>query len=118
MKTEAIPSRSDFFEAVYDVVRSVPRGRVTTYGAIAKYLGSGQSSRMVGYALNAAIYKDVPAHRVVNRLGLLTGAIHFPADDPMEDRLAREGVRVEDGKIHNFEDLLWDPARDAWPDTL
>ncbi|GAB4412600.1 MAG: MGMT family protein [Bacteroidia bacterium] len=105
--------RSDFYTDVYDVVRLIPQGRVTTYGAIARYLGTASSSRMVGYALNSAAgLPDVPAHRVVNRLGLLTGSHHFPPDDPMEQRLAAEGVVVIDNRVQDFDRLFWDPAQE------
>lgn len=101
-------SRSDFYHDVYEVVKLIPRGRVTTYGAIAKYLGANKSSRVVGYALNLGV-NDVPAHRVVNRLGMLSGRHHFPADDPMEARLAAEDIVVIDNRVQNFETLFWDP---------
>lgn len=103
--------RNDFFLDVYDVVRLIPPGRVTTYGAIAAYLGSPGAARMVGYALNAvhASAPDVPAHRVVNRLGVLSGRNHFPPPG-METLLYSEGVRVENDTVVEFESLFWDPT--------
>ena len=103
----------NFFEAVYDVVRLVPSGRVTTYGAIASYLGSKGSARMVGWALHqVAQQKDIPAHRVVNRQGLLTGKLHFKGTCTMEQRLAAEGVATQEDRIQRFEELFWDPAEE------
>lgn len=100
-----------FYDNVYDVVRLIPKGRVTSYGAIAAYLGSKQSSRIVGYAMMAcgAANPPVPAHRVVNREGLLTGKFHF-GGDTMEQLLANEGVTVKDNQVQNFKELYWDPA--------
>ncbi len=103
----------NFFEQVWAVVREVPRGRVTSYGAIAKALGSPQSSRMVGWAMNAAHeLSDVPAHRVVNRCGILTGKIHFSPSSAMQKRLEAEGVKVKKDKVVNFEKLFWDPVKE------
>ena len=96
------------FELVYQVVRLIPDGRVTSYGAIARYLGSAMSSRMVGWAMNASHLQDVPAHRVVNRNGLLTGRHHFGGDN-MQKLLETEGIVVEDNKVVNFKALFWDP---------
>ena len=103
--------RADFYDQVYQVVRLIPSGRVTSYGAIAAYLGTKGSSRMVGYAMNDAgkVSPQVPAHRVVNRQGLLTGKFHF-GGNTMEQLLASEGVKVEDDKIVNFKELFWDPS--------
>jgi len=103
--------RADFYDQVYQVVRLIPKGRVTSYGAIATYLGTKGSSRMVGYAMNDAgkVSPQVPAHRVVNRQGLLTGKFHF-GGNTMEQLLASEGVMVEDDKIVNFKELFWDPS--------
>jgi len=102
----------DFFEQVYSVVRLIPTGRVTSYGAIAKYLGSAQSSRMVGWAMNASHAQDepVPAHRVVNRNGMLTGKMHFAHPGAMQELLEREGVAVHDDKVQDFKALFWDPS--------
>ena len=106
-------SKNDnFFEKVYDVARKIPYGRVTSYGAIAKYLGAARSARMVGWAMNASHYDDsVPAHRVVNRLGLLTGKHHFDGTNLMQQLLESEGVIIKDAKIVDFEDVFWDPSR-------
>lgn len=102
-----------FFQKVYEVVAQVPYGRVTSYGAIARYLGMGRSARMVGWAMNnAGTREDVPAHRVVNRNGLLTGKHHFPGSNLMQQLLENEGIRVEDNKIVDFKAHFWDPARD------
>ncbi|MEM7375645.1 MAG: MGMT family protein [Bacteroidota bacterium] len=103
-------SRESFFQDVYDVVRLIPKGRVTSYGAIARYLGAKRSSRMVGYAMNSSFAEQgVPAHRVVNRNGLLTGRHHFPPDRPMDEQLRAEGVLVEEDQIQNFKEVYWDP---------
>jgi len=102
----------NFFEKVYKVARKIPYGRVTSYGAIAKYLGVARSARMVGWAMNASHYDDsVPAHRVVNRLGLLTGKHHFDGTNLMQQLLESEGVIIKDAKIVDFEDVFWDPSR-------
>ena len=99
-----------FFEKVYNVVRKIPVGRVTTYGAIAKHIGSPNSSRMVGWAKNASHQKsDVPAHRVVNRIGLLSGKHHFYGTDLMKQLLENEGINIENDKVINFEKVFWDP---------
>lgn len=103
--------RSNFFEAVYAIVREIPKGRVTSYGAIAAALGAKSSSRMVGYAMNNAhSLKDVPAHRVVNHKGLLTGKFHFKTLTTMENLLKKEGVIVEEDKVVDFKNKFWDPA--------
>ena len=99
-----------FFENVYAVVRLVPTGRVTSYGAIAHYLGTRGSARMVGWAMNQAHGTDVPAHRVVNRIGLLTGKHHFGPPDRMQQLLEAEGVPVKDDKVQDFKKLFWDPS--------
>ncbi len=102
-----------FFQDVYAVVRLIPKGRVTTYGAIAKYLGMARSSRMVGYAMNAAHeLPDVPAHRVVNRNGLLTGKHHFSTPFEMQERLENEGVEVIEDQIQNFKQKFWNPLEE------
>lgn len=103
--------QSNFYDDVYQVVRLIPKGRVTSYGAIASYLGSKQSSRVVGYAMMACgtAQPPVPAHRVVNRQGLLTGKFHF-GGDTMEQLLESEGVKVIDNQVQNFKELFWDPA--------
>lgn len=103
-------SSTDFYEKVYEVVRQVPYGRVTSYGAIARYLGAARSSRMVGYAMNMSHSKDVPAHRVVNRLGVLTGKHHFPGVHLMQQLLENEGIEVVDDQVKDFDRLFWDPS--------
>ena len=103
-----------FFENVFDVARQIPKGRVTSYGAIAAALGTKLSARMVGWAMNAAhITKPkVPAHRVVNRLGLLTGKMHFAYPEQMQELLEKEGVKVVDNAVVDFKKLFWDPAEE------
>jgi len=100
----------NFFDKVYEVAKRIPFGRVTSYGAIAKYLGAARSARMVGYAMNNSHAKDVPAHRVVNRKGLLTGKHHFEGTNLMQQLLESEGVKVIDNQIQDFEKLFWDPS--------
>lgn len=102
---------SDFFSKVYEVTRLIPYGRVTSYGAIARYLGSGRSARMVGWALNSchASQDYIPAHRVVNHKGLLTGKHHFGSDSLMEQLLENEGLIIEDDQVVNFREKFWDP---------
>ena len=106
-----VDKNKDFFDRVYQVVSKIPEGKVTTYGAIAKCIGSPQSARMVGWAMNASHKhsKYVPAHRVVNRNGMLTGKTHFPGIKTMEELLLAEGVCVENDKIVNFDKVFWDP---------
>ncbi len=101
-----------FFLDVYAVVRLIPKGRVTSYGAIARYLGSGRSARMVGWAMNAAHDQKpkVPAHRVVNRNGMLSGKMHFSTPDKMQQLLEKEGITVKDDQVINFNSLCWDPC--------
>ena len=102
-----------FFEKVYDVARQIPYGRVTSYGAIAKYLGTAGSARMVGWAMNGSHkYEDIPAHRVVNRVGLLSGKHHFGGTNLMQQLLENEGVEVKDDQVVYFEKHFWDPARE------
>jgi len=102
-----------FFERVYEVAVKIPYGRVTSYGAIAAYLGSAKSARMVGWAMNASHTKpEVPAHRVVNRKGLLTGKHHFEGSNLMQQLLESEGVLVTDYQIQDFEKLFWDPSKE------
>lgn len=99
-----------FFEQVYAVVRQIPRGRVTSYGAIAAALGTRKSARMVGWAMNSAhAMANVPAHRVVNRAGLLTGKMHFATPDTMQQRLEAEGIVVKADQVQDFENHFWDP---------
>lgn len=103
-------SNDNFFERVYTVVKQIPYGKVTSYGAIAKVLGAARSARMVGWAMNAAHnLDDVPAHRVVNRKGMLTGKHHFDGTNLMQQLLESEGVVIENNQIVNFEDVFWEP---------
>ncbi len=101
-----------FFEKVYEVARQIPYGRVTSYGAIAKYLGAARSARMVGYAMNGSHNKEVPAHRVVNRKGLLTGKHHFDGTNLMQQLLESEGVEVVENQIQDFDTIFWDPSQE------
>jgi methylated-DNA-protein-cysteine methyltransferase related protein len=103
-----------FFEKVYEVARLVPYGRVTTYGAIAAYLGSRMSARMVGWAMNKCHVHPfpVPAHRVVNRQGILTGKHHFGGHDIMQQLLEEEGIEVVKDRVVNFKELFWDPVKE------
>jgi len=107
----AVKDSDNFFEKVYKIAKQIPYGRVTSYGAIAKYLSAARSARMVGWAMNGAgNMEDVPAHRVVNRVGLLTGKHHFEGTNLMQQLLESEGVEVEDNKIVNLTNYFWDPA--------
>lgn len=106
------PETLSFFDKVYEVANLIPYGRVTSYGAIAKYLGAARSARMVGYAMNGSHGKDVPAHRVVNRKGLLTGKHHFEGTNLMQQLLESEGIKVMDNQIQNFEKVFWDPSKE------
>jgi methylated-DNA-protein-cysteine methyltransferase related protein len=113
METKFTDLTKDFFQRVYEVARLIPDGKVTNYGAIAKVLGSGKSSRMVGWAMNAAhALSDVPAHRVVNRVGLLSGSSHFSTPTRMQELLEREGIQVENNQIINFKKHFWDPSKE------
>lgn len=104
---------ANFFERVYAVARLIPYGRVTSYGAIAKFLGAARSARMVGYAMNAShIHPDIPAHRVVNRKGLLSGKHHFSGSNLMQDLLISEGIEVKENQVMDFEKYFWDPLED------
>ena len=113
-KPRSLNKEYSFFDDVYSVVRQIPKGRVTSYGAIANYLGTRLSARMVGWAMNAAhsAKPKVPAHRVVNRNGMLSGKVHFATPTLMEELLAKEKIKVKDDVIINFENLFWDPARE------
>lgn len=99
---------------VFEVARLIPKGRVTSYGAIAKYLGAARSSRMVGWAMNAShsYKKKVPAHRVVNRIGMLTGKHHFSDPKQMQKLLEKEGIKVKNDKVVDFEKHFWDPMKE------
>ena len=104
----------DFFKLVYEVVKLVPEGRVTSYGAIANYLGSKSSSRVVGYAMNAShkIKPKVPTHRVVNRIGLLSGKQHFETPFQMEELLMKEKIIIKNDKVIDFKNIFWDPQKE------
>ncbi|MCB4798519.1 MGMT family protein [Neotamlana laminarinivorans] len=106
------PETLNFFEKVYQVSKQIPHGRVTSYGAIAKYLGAARSARMVGYAMNGSTGKDVPAHRVVNRNGLLTGKQHFEGTNLMQQLLESEGVVVINNQIQDLKKVFWDPSNE------
>ena len=103
----------DFFQKVYKVVKMIPSGRVSTYGLIAKYLGSTKSSRVIGYAMNASHQNsEIPAHRVVNRVGLLSGKHHFSGTTLMKDLLESEGVKIQNDRVVNFKKVVWDPSKE------
>ncbi len=108
------PESYSFFENVWEVARLVPKGRVTSYGAIARYLGTGRSARMVGWAMNAVDKSrlKVPAHRVVNSQGLLTGKHHFKTPDLMQELLEKEKVKVKNDQVVDFKKLFWDPMKE------
>jgi methylated-DNA-protein-cysteine methyltransferase related protein len=108
-------SGDSFFEKVYDVVRRIPYGRVTSYGAIAEYLGTRGSARMVGWAMNSSHSQtaDVPAHRVVNKAGLLTGKHHFGGPLVMQQLLENEGIEIRENKVVRFNELFWEPVKEA-----
>ena len=112
VKSKKIIKTDSFFDDVYDVARLIPKGRVSTYGAIAKYLGTAGSSRMVGWAMNGSHRQKppVPAQRVVNRNGLLTGKHHFGSPNMMQKLLESEGVKVENDQVIDFKQLFWDPS--------
>ena len=104
------PENENFFERVYQVARLIPEGRVTSYGAIAKYLGAARSARMVGWAMNAShTMDDIPAHRVVNKAGILTGKHHFDGTNLMQQLLEAEGVQIKDLQIVDLDKHFWDP---------
>jgi len=109
-----IGKQYSFFEDVYDVVRQIPRGRVTSFGAIANFLGTKLSARMVGWAMNGAHHANppVPAQRVVNRNGMLTGKAHFSTPTKMEELLAKEKIKVKNDTVVDFEKIFWDPAKE------
>jgi methylated-DNA-protein-cysteine methyltransferase related protein len=110
----SVNKQYSFFEDVFDVVRQIPKGRVTSFGAIANYLGTKLSARMVGWAMNGAHHAstEVPAHRVLNRNGMLTGKAHFATPTLMEELLLKEKIKVENDTVVNFEKLFWDPAKE------
>jgi methylated-DNA-protein-cysteine methyltransferase-like protein len=109
-----VKSNRNFFEDVFAVVRLIPPGRVTNYGSIAKYLGTGLSSRMVGWAMNASHQSAeyVPAHRVVNRNGLLSGKHHFETPTAMQEKLEEEGIVISDDQVVDFRTIYWDPEKE------
>ncbi len=113
-KPKSLNREYSFFENVYAVVRQIPKGRVTSYGAIANYLGTKSSARMVGWAMNSAHGEKpkVPAHRVVNRNGMLSGKAHFASLTLMEELLKKEKIKVKEDVIIDFDDLFWDPAKE------
>lgn len=106
----------DFYQQIFDLVKLIPKGRICTYGIIAKSLGTPQASRVVGYAMNKSRLKDstIPAHRVVNRNGMLTGKHHFAHPKEMQESLEAEGHRIIDDKIQDFEEKIWDPMKELW----
>ena len=108
--TKLKSNNDNFFERVYEIVRQIPEGKVTSYGAIAKALGAARSARMVGWAMNASHnLDDVPAHRVVNRIGMLSGKHHFEGTNLMQQLLENEGIQVVDNQINDFEKHFWEP---------
>ena len=108
--TKLKSNNDNFFERVYDIVRQIPEGKVTSYGAIAKAIGAARSARMVGWAMNASHnLEDVPAHRVVNRIGILSGKHHFEGTNLMQQLLENEGIQVVDNQIIDFEKHFWEP---------
>ena len=104
----------NFFEKVYEVARQIPFGKVTSYGAIAEFLGANRSARMVGWAMNNSHYQiiEIPAHRVVNRKGILTGKHHFEGTNLMQQLLENEGIEVVENQIQNFENVFWNPSKE------
>lgn len=108
-----MPNSQDFFKRVHQVAKLIPEGRVTSYGAIAKYLGAAKSARIVGYAMNASHGDiDIPAHRVVNRIGMLSGKHHFDGTNLMQQLLESEGVVVKNNQVQNFEEIYWNPMKE------
>jgi methylated-DNA-protein-cysteine methyltransferase related protein len=109
---KAKPDKENIYEVIFEIVRQVPKGRVTSYGAVAAAIGVSSGARMVGYAMNAShlAHPAVPAHRVVNRNGMLTGKHHFSPPELMQQLLEKEGIKVVDDKVVDFENLFWDPA--------
>ena len=109
-----MPKQDNIYDLIYDIVRLVPKGRVTTYGAVAAATGTKSGARLVGYAMNGAgtIKPKVPAHRVVNRVGLLTGKHHFDTRTKMAELLAKEGVKVKNDQVVDFEKKFWDPLKE------
>jgi len=114
LKNQRTKNKESFFNQVYDVARKIPFGKVTSYGAIAKYLGTAQSARVVGWAMNDShSQKDyVPAHRVVNKIGLLSGKHHFGNSNTMQQLLENEGIQIIDDQIIDFQKIFWDPMKE------
>ncbi|MGD0340349.1 MAG: MGMT family protein [Bacteroidales bacterium] len=114
MARQKSDEKSDFFSRVYDLTKLIPYGKVTSYGAIAGYLGSGRSARMVGWALNSCHSRPefIPAHRVVNRNGMLTGKHHFGNSTTMQQLLENEGILIENDQVINFAEKFWDPRKE------
>ncbi len=110
--SKATPNKESIYDIIYQVVRMVPKGRITTYGAVATAIGVKSGARMVGYAMNACqgMKPKVPAHRVVNRIGMLSGKHHFATPTTMEELLKKEGVKVKNDQVVNFDELFWDPS--------
>lgn len=108
------PKNNNFFDKVYEVARQIPFGKVTSYGAIAEYLGAKRSARMVGWAMNNSHYQEeeIPAHRVVNRKGILTGKHHFEGTNLMQQLLENEGIIVIENQIQNFDKVFWNPSKE------
>jgi methylated-DNA-protein-cysteine methyltransferase-like protein len=108
------PVKENIYDIIFDVVRAVPKGRVTSYGAVAAAIGVKSGARMVGYAMNASgsVKPNVPAHRVLNRNGMLTGKHHFNPPEKMEQLLKKEGIKVKDDKVVDFDTLFWDPVKE------
>ncbi len=106
---------NNFFEKVYSVVRKIPEGKLTSYGAIAKYIGAPKSARMVGYAMNSSHNLGIPAHRVLNRNGVLTGKFHFPGLNMMKNLLEAEGHKIQEDQVMNFKKVFWDPSLELPP---
>lgn len=106
------PEKTNFFERVYQVVQLIPEGKVTSYGAIAAYLGAVKSARMVGWAMNASGATNVPAHRVVNKKGILTGKHHFQGTNVMQQLLENEGIEIANNQIQNLAEHFWDPVKE------
>ncbi len=112
-KAQSVKAEPSFFQNVWDVVMLVPKGRVSTYGAIGKYLGSGLTARMVGWAMNACHHNPkIPAHRVVNRNGMLSGKMHFKTPTFMEEQLEKEGTHIVKDKVVDFNQKFWDPVQE------
>jgi methylated-DNA-protein-cysteine methyltransferase-like protein len=114
LKNQRKANNDGFFTRVYEITKLIPFGRVTSYGAIARYLGTALSARMVGWALNQSHFGEdyIPAHRVVNRNGILTGKHHFGGSKVMQELLESEGIRIEEDKVVDFRKIFWDPSKE------